>query len=258
MRISTRGMLLLVGIIALAGCGESPLSSLGQRSSEWVTDPTIVTTTTVVTTVALVAKADELVWFNDELGLPDPDPESVVALVFARREGDRFIQASRAEIGAALPGVQFPTRFPPLAEFVTSQLVIENSGEISDDPSAAFGIWTAEPYTRSRSVGQMIIIRVYRDAETAAEIQLPDADLSCTRFSDGTADTCDVEDIAGNKTWIVKNGSGSTLIFFDTTYRYELFGRPFASVEALRQTVASMEPLIEAEADTTDTTEPSG
>lgn len=258
MRISIRGMLLLVGVIALTACGESPLSSLGQRSSEWVTDPTIVTTTTVVTTVPLVARADELIWFNDELGLPDPDPESVVALVFARREGDRFIQASRAEIGAALPGIQFPTRFPPLAEYVTSQLVIENSGEVSNDPSAAFGIWTAEPYTRSRSVGQMIIIRVYQDAETAAAIQLPDADLSCSRFSDATADSCDVEEIAGNNTWVVKNVSGTTLTFFDTQYRYELFGRPFASVESLRQTVASMEPLVEIEVDTTDTTEPTG
>lgn len=255
MRISTRGMLLLAALLLIAACGESPLSSLGQRSSEWVTDPTIVTTTTIPTTVALVARADELVWFNDDIGLPDPDPESVVALVFARREGDRFIQASRSEIVAALPGIQFPTRFPPLAEYVTSQLVIENSGEISNDPSAAFGIWTAEPYTRSRSVGQMIIIRVYRDAETAAEIQLPDADLSCSRFSDGTADTCDVEDVAGNKTWIVKNSSGSTLIFFDTQYRYELFGRPFAALEALRQTVASMEPLGEIEA---GAPEPSG
>jgi hypothetical protein len=241
--------ILLVAVLLLGACGDAPLGSLGSRSSEWVTDPTILTTTTVATTVPLVARASNLIWFNDDLGLPQPDPQSVVALVFARREGDRFIQASRAEIVAALPGIQFPVRFPPLAEYVTSQLVIENSGEISNDPSAAFGIWTSEPYTSSRSVGQMMIIRIYQDAETAAEIQAPDADLSCTRFSDATADTCEVEDVAGRMTWVLENASGATLIFFDDQFRYELFGRPFASVEALRQTAASLTPLAEIEVD---------
>jgi hypothetical protein len=239
------GMLLFVFALALTACGTDSLASLGQRSSRWVSEPTVVTTTTIPITVPLVSSADSLIWFNDEIGTATPDPETVVALVFARREGDRFIQASRSEIATALPGIQFPSRFPPLAEYVTSQLVIENSGQISDDPSAAFGIWTAEPYTRSRSVGQMIVLRVSRDSQTAAEILLPDADLSCSRFSDGTSDSCDVGDIEGRTTWILKNSSGTTLIFFDDQYRYELFGRPFAPVEALRQTVASM-VLLEA------------
>lgn len=243
MQIRRSGMLLLVLALVLVACGDDPLASLGRRSSHWVSEPTIVTTTTVPVTVPLVSPADDLIWFNDDIGTTSPDPETVVALVFARREGDRFIQASRSEIATALPGIAFPTRFPPLAEYVTSQLVIENSGDISDDPSAAFGIWTAEPYTRSRSVGQMIVIRVSRDSQTIAELELPDADLSCSRFSDGTSDTCDVEDIAGRPTWVLRNSSGTTLIFFDEVYRYELFGRPFAPVEALRQTVASMAPL---------------
>lgn len=237
------GMLLLVFVVALTGCGADSLASLGQRSSQWVTEPTIVTTTTIPITVPLVSSAAGLIWFNDEIGTPTPDSETVVALVFARREGDRFIQASRSEIATALPGIQFPSRFPPLAEYVTSQLVIENTGEISDDPSAAFGIWTAEPYTRSRSVGQMIVLRVSKDVQTATEILLPEADLSCSRFSDGTSDTCDVDDIEGRTTWMLKNASGTTLIFFDDQFRYEMFGRPFAPVEALRQTVASMVPL---------------
>jgi hypothetical protein len=89
----------------------------------------------------------------------------------------------------------------------------------------------------------MIVLRVFRDSDTAAEVLLPDADLSCSRFSDGTSDTCEVQDIEGRTTWILRNSSGSTLIFFDDRYRYELFGRPFAPLEALRQTVASMGPL---------------
>jgi hypothetical protein len=243
MPILKSGMLMLVLALALAGCGNQPLETLGKRSSKWVTAPTIVTTTTIPITVPPVASAEGLIWFNDEIGTPAPDPETVVALVFARREGDRFIQASRLEIETALSGIMFPTKFPPLAEYVTSQLVIENTGDISDDPSAAFGIWTAEPYTRSRSVGQMIVLRVARDSQTAAEILQPDADLSCSRFSDGTSDSCEVDEIGGRTTWISKDASGTTLIFFDDTYRYELFGRPFAPVEALRQTVASMAPL---------------
>lgn len=243
MHTTKSGTLLLVLALALVGCGNEPLQTLGKRSSKWVTEPTVVTTTTIPITVPLVAPADSLIWFNDEIGTASPDPESVVALVFARREGDRYIQASRAEIATALPDIGFPSRFPPLAEYVTSQLVIENNGEIADDPSAAFGIWTAEPYTRSRSVGQMIVLRVFMDSQTAAEILLPDADLSCSRFSDGTSDSCDVEEIGGRTTWVLRNSSGTTLVFFDDRYRYELFGRPFAPVEALRQTVASMAPM---------------
>lgn len=243
MRVTARKTWLIIATLFIAACGDSPLASLGSRSSEWVTEPTVVTTSSIPIAVPLVASAESLIWFNDDLGSEVTEPEAVVASVFARREGDRFIQASRDEIASALPGVQFPQRVPPLAEFVTSQLVIENSGLISDNPSAAFGIWSAEPYTRSRSVGQMLVLRVYLDAETASEIQLDDADLSCSRFSDGTTDSCEVEDIAGVTTWVLQDSSGVTLVFFDDAYRYELFGRPFVAVEALRQTAASIAPL---------------
>ena len=50
--------------------------------------------------------------------------------MFARREGDRFIQASRKEIVALLPAVRFPAVVPYGAEWVSSQVVVENSGEI--------------------------------------------------------------------------------------------------------------------------------
>jgi hypothetical protein len=33
------------------------------------------------------------------------------------------------------------------------------------------------------------------------------------------------------------------LIWFDGIYRYEMYGRPFAALEAMRQTAASMMPL---------------
>ena len=47
--------------------------------------------------------------------------------------------------------------------------MFNNDGTIAADPSAAFGIWSAEPYTRSRSVAQMIVLRVSTDPEGAEE-----------------------------------------------------------------------------------------
>lgn len=227
----------------LAGCGDSPLFSVGQRSSNWVNEPTIVTTTTVPTTIPVVRTAADLIWFNDDLGPGSGDPDQVVAAVFARREGDRFIQASRGEIATALPDIAFPDRVPPLSEYVSSQLVIDNNGEIASDPSAAFGIWTTEPYTRSRSVAQMVVIRVSRDAETVTELETEGADLSCARFASAETSSCDIEEIASRRTWVLGSSAGTTLIWFDGIYRYEMFGRPFAPVEALRQTAASMAPI---------------
>lgn len=239
-----RPVLLLVALLVVAtSCGDSPFLSLGERSSRWVTEPTVLTTTTVPTTIPVVRDAGDLIWYNDDLGEGPVEPAEVVAAVFARREGDRFIQASRAEISKVLTGIKFPERVPPLSEYVTSQLVIDNNGEVSDDPSAAFGIWTAEPYTRSRSVAQMIVLRVYRDAETAAEILTEGADLSCTRFAGSETSTCDVTEVGGATTWILESTAGITLIWFDDIYRYEMFGRPFAAREGLIQTAASMMPL---------------
>ena len=238
-----RTILLLVGITMLAACGDTPFASLGERSAEWVTDPTVITTTTIPTTIPLASDASDLIWFNDDLGTGDGDPGDIVSAVFARREGDRFIQASRAEIVAVLDGVEFPTRVPPLAEYVSSQLVIENSGLVSDDPSAAFGIWTAEPYSRSRSVAQLAVLRVFRDADGVAEVAAEGSNLSCARFSSEGVISCSLEDINARPTWVLEQNDGTTLIWYDEQYRYELFGRPFAAVEGLRQTAASAMPL---------------
>jgi hypothetical protein len=89
----------------------------------------------------------------------------------------------------------------------------------------------------------LIVIRVYRDAETAAEVETDAADLTCARFAAEQTEGCDIEEIGGRTTWVLKDGSGTTMIWFEGIYRYEMFGRPFAAVEALRQTAASMMPL---------------
>ncbi len=99
----------LAAVFVLTACGDAPFTSLGQRSSGWIGEPTVVTTTTVATTVPIVVDAKILKWFNDELrAAPLDDPAALKVAVFARRAGDLFIQASRAEIAALLPESQVP------------------------------------------------------------------------------------------------------------------------------------------------------
>lgn len=233
-RMTTRVVGVLAVAVVAAACGEAPLQTIGQRSSEWINEPEVTTTTAVAVTVPIVVEVERLLWSNDEIVTQNlADPVALVSEVFARREGDRFIQASRAEVSAMLPDVRFPAHVPYGAEWVTSQLVIENSGQLSDDPSAAFGIWTAEPYTRSRSVAQIAILRVANDKETVTEIAESGEDPSCARFADRTTDSCEIFIIADRSVWSLTSNQGTTLVWFEDTYRYELFARPFVAFAAL-------------------------
>lgn len=237
-RVLSRLMVQLAGVLVIAlvmaACGDSPLESVGQRSSEWINEPQVTTTTVVVVTAPVAIGVQTLDWSNDAIVTQNLyDPVLLVSEVFARREGDRYIQASRAEISTVLPGVQFPARLPYGTEWVTSQLVIDNSGELSDDPSAAFGIWTVEPYTRSRSVAQIAILRVANDKETATEIAQSGGEPSCARFADRATNSCEIFSIANRTVWSLTSNQGTTLVWFDDAFRYELFGRPLVPFEAL-------------------------
>lgn len=239
--------------VVVVACGESPLGSIGERSSGWINEPEVVTTTLPPVTVPESIGADSLRWSNDVIVTTNlGESEALVAEVFARREGDRFIQASRKEIVALLPAVRFPAVVPYGAEWVSSQVVVENSGLVGTDPSAAFGIWSAEPYTRSRSVAQMAVLRVAIDADTAAEISgsedttgasLPEP--SCARFSDETTDSCDLTDLNGRPVWNLASNSGTTLIWFEGDYRYELFGRSWVPRDAMEAMAARTVPLAD-------------
>jgi hypothetical protein len=206
----------------------------------------VVTTTTVPITVPIVIGSDILKWFNDEISseLPD-DPEAVKDAIFERRGGDLFVQASRAEIAALVPDIKFPSSTPYLSEYVTSQIVFDNDGNLSADPVAAFGIWSSEPYTRSRSVAQLIILRISVDAAAAAEVAEPGAEISCARFSDRTTEVCAVTTVEGIPVWSLAASNGTTLIWFDGDYRYELFGRSFVAVAALEDMVVDLVPLAD-------------
>jgi hypothetical protein len=248
LRNHARTAVLVIAVVMLTACGDAPFASLGRRSSDWIGEPTVVTSTTVVTTVPIVVGAEILKWYNDDLGGEFLDePEALKVAIFARRGGDLFVQASRAEMAALLPDLKFPASTPYLSEYVTSQLVFDENGDLEDDPVAAFGIWSSEPYTRSRSVAQMIVMQVSIDVVNATEVSEPGADISCTRFEDRTTSECVVGTIGGRTVWSLEASNGNTLIWFDDDYRYELFGRSYVAPAALEEMVTDLVLLSELE-----------
>lgn len=222
---------LLLVVVVMTACGDAPLGEVGQRSSDWINEPEVVTTTVPPVTIPRFVDIANLEWANDDIvnsSLSDPD--ALIAEVFERRQGDRFIQASREEISAALPEVRFPAVAPHGAEWISSQLVIENTGLLSSEPTAAFGIWSAEPYTRSRSVAQMVVLEVAIDPETAAEVAATGEGVSCARFSERSTNICEIVNLDGKQVWQLDSGGGTTMIWFEGDYRYELSGKSFVAV----------------------------
>jgi hypothetical protein len=244
---ATSIVLMTAAAFALAACGDSPLQSLGHRSSEWINEPTVPTTPPVTVGAPTKVAAEDLQWVNDEI-VPESleDVDQLIASIFARRQGDRFIQASRMEIAAVLPDVSFPGEAPPGAEWVSSQLVIDNDGSLSADPTAAFGVWSAEPYTRSRSVAQMLVLKVSTDPETASALAEGEP-ASCAQFAERATDRCEIIMVGDRDTWQLSAAGGSTLIWFDGPYRYELFARSFIPLQSIKDMSANMMPLAELE-----------
>jgi hypothetical protein len=242
-----RASALICVAVLVAACGDAPFQSMGQRSSDWIGEPTVTTTTTIAVTIPAVISTQSLKWFNDTIqsSAPIDDVEAVKDGVFERRSGDLFIQASRLEVATLLPEVKFPASAPYLSEYVTSQLVFDNNGELARDPVVAFGIWSSEPYTRSRSVAQMAVLRVAFDPEASEEIQQPDADVSCARFADRSTEVCEAFQIEGRPVWTLTASNGTTLVWFDGSYRYELFGRSFVPLVALQQMAVESLPIAE-------------
>jgi hypothetical protein len=112
---------------------------------------------------------------------------------------------------------------------------------------ATFGIWSSEPYTRSRSVAQMAVLEVASDPEASVAVQEPDADLSCARFAERSTEVCESLSIQGLPAWALTAGNGTTLVWFEGTYRYELFGRTFVPLSTLQQMAVESVPLAELE-----------
>lgn len=244
----TRRLIPALALVFVVACGDVPLQAIGERSAEWINEPKVVTTTLPPATTPRFVDIQRLAWSNDEIINPNlGDRNALIASVFERREGDRFIQASREEIAAALPGLEFPAIAPYGAQWVSSQLVIENNGTLSRDPTAAFGIWSAEPYTRSRSVAQLIVLRAAIDPETAAEVAAAGADVTCARFADRATNVCEIVNPGDRQVWKLLATGGTTLIWFSGDYRYELFGKDFVAIDDLVEMASGSILLSELE-----------
>lgn len=158
--------LAVAGALILSACGESgPLEGVGQRSGAWVTAATLPTTTSPEVVVEIgdegLVGVGDILWVNDDIG-PDEvsdDPQAMIATVWRRQLGSRFVQASRVEIATALPTIRFPEAVPEDVRWVTSQLVFDPAtGLLDPDTSAAFGLWIVEPYTVEG--GRLGVLRV--------------------------------------------------------------------------------------------------
>jgi len=147
---------LMVGALALsvvlAACGDAGLlDGVGDRTRAYAQGD--ATTTTVVAVVAGTGDegligATAVEWFNDDL--PNEmtgTPEQVIRGVWERELNSRFVQSSRSEISTAMPTIAFPDLVPETVRWITSQLVYdETTGGLDPDISAAFGMWTSDPY----------------------------------------------------------------------------------------------------------------
>lgn len=162
----------IVGValsVLLVGCGETGvLDGVGDATRGYV-EGDQTTTTTIVPVAAgtgdegLIGAVD-VRWFNDDIpnqmtGMSD----QVVRGVWERELKSRFVQSSRAEIVAALPSIMFPDLVPENVEWITSQLVFdETTGVLDTDTTAAFGLWVSDPY--QSDAARLGVLRVGRAA----------------------------------------------------------------------------------------------
>ncbi len=217
---------LAIGALALSvflvGCGDvGLLDGVGDRTRAFV-EGDVTTTTTLVPVVA--GRGDEgligatgVQWFNDDIAdQMTGTPDEVINGVWRRELNSRFVQSSRMEIAAALPSIMFPDLVPETVRWITSQLVYdETTGTLDPDTSAAFGIWTADPYQSDPA--RLGVLRVGKAAN----------DLLPTRS--------DIVPI------IVPDGI--SLGWTEAGHRYELFCRSDISEELCVDVANSTSPL---------------
>jgi len=150
--------------IAATACGDA-LRDIGSLSSDFVRGDESTTSSTVADAGPDlgVAGITGITWENDDLDLTASGSQEVLIRdVWAR--GDQispFVQAGRREITMALPNLLVPTLAPSAVTHISSQLVYDPQTALLDAAtSAAFGYWTAEPYTLPRTEGQLMVLRI--------------------------------------------------------------------------------------------------
>lgn len=234
----------VLGILATA-CGPDPFARVGEGSSDWIREPTVVTVASTQAGGSALAPVIGSDWFNNDLSpVGGTSPAEIISGVYARANtSDPYVQATPAEIAIALPGVLFPSLTPPEVRYITSQLVYDlNNLTLAADQVAAFGLWTVEPYTRSRSVGQQGVFTVIQDDEGLAAFASGTADTSCTRYIDRNAE-CSVTKVGTSSAWELTDQLGTTLVWYGDSYRYELFLRSGVAPELAMGMAESARPL---------------
>ena len=63
--------------------------------------------------------------------------------------------------------------------------------------------------------------------------------------ADRSTEVCEAFQIEGRPVWTLTASNGTTLVWFDGSYRYELFGRSFVPLAALQQMAIESLPLGE-------------
>lgn len=208
-----------------AACGEAGvLDGAGEWTRAYVEGATTTTVALPLVDVGLSGEAAvgaaDVVWYNDQ---KDPqhrgDPAHVIAEVWNTRIGNsRFIQSSRGEIADALPALKFPSLVPEQVRWVTSQLVYDEvTATLDPNTSAAFGLWTTEPY--QSDTGRIGVLRV------------------------GVAPS----DPSGQESAIapIAVPDGLSLGWTDASMRYELFCRSEISEQLCIEIAESAQPLSE-------------
>ncbi len=210
--------------LLLAGCGDAGLlDGVGDRTRSVVRGDT-TTSTAVIAVIAgsglegLIESADVL-WFNDDIEPQHTGPsDEVVEAVWDRQLNSRFVQAARREIAAALPGLVFPELVPQQVRWITSQLVYnQTSGTLDGDTSAAFGLWTAEPY--QSDTARLGVLRVGRAPVEALA--------------------------ARSEITVIAVPDGVSLGWTESGQRYELFCRTEVAEELCVEIARSSVPLID-------------
>jgi len=238
-------MVLLVLGLLLSACGPDPLARIGGGSSDWIQEPTVVTVPSTQAGGSALAPVIGSDWFNNDLApVGGTSPAEIISGVYARaNSSDPFVQATPGEIAIALPGVVFPSLTPPEVRYITSQLVYDLSNlTLAADQVAAFGLWTVEPYTRSRSVGQQGVFTVIPDDEGLAAIASGTADTSCARYIDQNF-ACSVQEVGTSPAWELTDQLGTTLVWYGDAYRYELFLRSGVAPGLAIEMAGSARPL---------------
>lgn len=178
---------ILLCAITVAGCGDA-LGGVGDLSHRIVYGDAEPTTTTLAPAPSQslgLAGITDLIWSNDgiDAATTGMDRDLLVTSVWLR--GDKvnpFVQASRREVAAALPGIEFPQLAPAAVTHVSSQLLFDQlTGTLDATTAAAFGLWVGEPYDLPRAEGQLAVLRVGLKTTTDE----PDDDIFSFQVSEG-------------------------------------------------------------------------